>query len=232
MGGDEMTLLSFVVEMIKAAAWPITVLVSAVMLRGHFGRLASGVARFEGWGVKLDFRDSVERLAVATSETGEAPGDEADIPAPSATEPVEPEDQDQAPSERPTAWRTWNDFHPKATMSRRLRQQLADSDEQAFGKVMMAWKRVSDALITGARAAGLPEGKLRSFTTRQLALYLQSSRRLTADTLRLVYYAQDARNKAAHEGAPGMGDAIAYEALADELVKKIHAEAQGGPGSQ
>lgn len=217
MGGDELSLLQFVVDMTKALAWPLTVMFVVWLFRRSLAKLANEVAKFEGLGMRIDFKREVEKLA-------------------DAVEQVTQEKPVQGTQEKPVA-DTASDKPPlydEASLSglERLVDGLADlklavrgdKDERPRGVIFSAWRQIEAALGALADRNGISiadrHGKK---NIAQLALALQNLGVMSGEVGRLVDQARLLRNAAAHEANVSfdMVTARDYANLAEVIVQEL-----------
>jgi hypothetical protein len=221
---------------IRAAMWPASILLLAMLFRAPLLQILPRLKVFEGLGLKASFDDGVDQLIVATEK--------ASLVTQTPTESIAPDTSpaESGPATPPTAQETppqpaVQSMKPKRTerdiardvLNRDLDRGLnhrffsgAMGGFEPLDLVIHGWSVIDGAVQEAARASGL--GSVAG--TPEMARALVSRGLLTIETYNLIQDALRLRNEAVHEGRrPSMNYAVLYAKTANSIALSVEREA-------
>jgi hypothetical protein len=224
------TLFQFIASLVGSLAWPLTVLLLALVFHRPILALLEKVRRFKGWGFEVSLDDQIVKLAedtarVVTLRTDEAGAEiPAALPAPGAA-PIPAAPHVAPPPPKPKARRgrtkpppTPEKPRPAPVPPRRFTGGPVDNNSSR-GLIMSGWAEIEFAL---ARAAY--ENDIDDVNPITNAVHLREIGKLRPETFHLVREAMTLRNNAAHlpvAAWPDLHQALLYMTSAGSIALRV-----------
>jgi len=198
--------LGFIEKIVASLAWPLVVLIIAVMFKEKFTRLLDEISEWKGWGVEAKFaRGAREALKQAEEVANvEAPATQPPAQPPVQQVPIpmsEPDGEAKDPIVRPNRLMTYS--HPGAA-------------------ILLAWANVEEALrlIVSERGLYMPAHATGTFT--ELLTAIMKAELLSEEQFKLLMKIKTLRNGVAHsETQPTPEAAEDYIVATSKLVRTL-----------
>lgn len=186
--------LGFVASVVASLAWPVTVLITVVLLREPLSRLLTRTSKVKYKELEVDFEQELQQLEAKAQAIALKPKIEVATPEKAVTETTLLGQADQLSSELPQV------------------------------SVALAWSAVEDSLLRAVMRLGVSPDYPPHNSAAKNAVLLQDQGLIDAQTVELLKSMRSLRNAAVHSAgtqAISSQQAMEFLGLAGGLVEKI-----------
>lgn len=213
-GDAAMGWMEFVASMTGALAWPLALVIVAIVFREHIVGLFRRVEEIGFGGATAKLAKELDKAEEIATTLPEPPG-QALQPEPVAAQPQPQLEEVQQRPELMTA-SEWQRYH-------RVEEETFDNllSISPSAAILVAWKPVDQALRALAMRNGLTERKAQRTLPATLADELARNGKLPITVVTMIAELQRIRGIAAHQKEVGVGDAMRFKRLADEALHNL-----------
>ncbi|AOG12125.1 hypothetical protein [Agrobacterium sp. RAC06] len=214
-----MSWLEWSSSVIGSTAWPIALVIVALIFRGHINNLLKRVKGAKYGDAEVQFREDLDKIEAQVGDLPPAPEPATSNPELEAPSPPSP---DQPSVAVPTDLLVPHiDIKPELMRVANQQQKFNELAKLSpSAAVLNAWRDVELELEQSFRNSGLPSQEPRRYafeTARQLHTFGV----IDTPTMNIINDLRKLRNRAAHLEEVSITDAFRFETLARDVVKRL-----------